>query len=69
MLGFQLVNEGWCTDADMENGISEYLFHLGLRKGYLPDTLYDLMLDTGRHRKDFRRAIRAANITRVENES
>lgn len=69
MLGLQLVNEGWCTDTDMENGISEYLFHLGHRKGSLPDTLYDLMLDTGRHRKNFWQAICAANIRRVENET
>lgn len=69
MLGLQLVNEGWCTDAEMENGISEYLFSLGLRKGSLPNTLYDLMLETGRNRKSFLQAIRAANITRVENEN
>ncbi|GAA1937597.1 hypothetical protein [Amycolatopsis minnesotensis] len=69
MLGLQLVNEGWCTHADMDNGISEYLFHLGLRKGSLPNALYDLMLETGRHRKHFRQVIRAAKITRLENEN
>ncbi|WP_134666150.1 MULTISPECIES: hypothetical protein [unclassified Amycolatopsis] len=69
MLGLQLVDEGWCTDADMETGISEYLFRLGLRKGSLPDALYDLMLETGKHRKYFQQAIHAANITREENKN
>lgn len=68
LIGLQLVKEGWCTDTDMENGISEYLFQLGVRKGSLPDTLYDLMLETGRHRTNFQQAIRTAKITRITND-
>lgn len=69
LLGPQLVDEGWCTNRDIENGISEYLFRLGTRKGSLPDILYDLMVENGKHRETFQQALEAVHIRRVKTSS
>lgn len=47
LFGFDLVEQGWCTDADMEDGVAERLFVLGTSTGALPDWLYDWMVETG----------------------
>lgn len=61
--GLQLVEQGWCTDHDMEDGIAERLFVLGTTIGALPDELYDWMVRTGGDR--FLRHYSYSHILRV----
>ncbi len=44
LLGSKLLDQGYCTEYELNSGMGSVLVALGERQGYLPGPLYDLMV-------------------------